>query len=39
MAKDIIRVDIVDNEPKNPKDRILETYYLLYPNLDKLEAL
>ena len=39
MEKDIIRVDIIDNEPENPKGRILETYYLIAPNRDKLEAL
>lgn len=39
MARGIIHVDIADNEPENPKDRILETYYLLYPNPNKLEAL
>ena len=39
MTENIIRVDIIDNEPKNPKNRVLETYYLLDPNRDKLEAL
>lgn len=39
MTENIIRVDIIDNEPENPKSRILETYYLLNPNRDKLEAL
>lgn len=39
MTKNIIRVDIIDNEPENPKNRVLETYYLLDPNRDKLEAL
>lgn len=39
MTKNIIRVDIIDNEPENPKNRVLETYYLLNPNRDKLEAL
>lgn len=39
MVKNIIRVDIIDNEPENPKNRVLETYYLLNPNRDKLEAL
>ena len=39
MTENIIRVDIIDNEPENPKNRVLETYYLLNPNRDKLEAL
>lgn len=39
MVENIIRVDIIDNEPENPKNRVLETYYLLNPNRDKLEAL
>ncbi len=39
MTENIIRVDIIDNEPENPKNRVLETYYLLDPNRDKLEAL
>lgn len=39
MTENIIRVDIIDNEPENPKSRILETYYLINPNRDKLEAL
>lgn len=39
MTENIIQVDIIDNEPENPKSRILETYYLLNPNRDKLEAL
>lgn len=39
MAENIIRVDIIDNEPENPKNKVLETYYLLNPNRDKLEAL
>lgn len=39
MTKSIIRVDIIDNEPENPKNRVLETYYLLNPYRDKLEAL
>ena len=39
MTKNIIRVDIIDNEPENPKNRVLETYYLLNPYRDKLEAL
>ena len=39
MVENIIRVDIIDNEPENPKTRVLETYYLLNPNRDKLEAL
>lgn len=39
MTENIIRVDIIDNEPENPKNRVLETYYLLKPNRDKLEAL
>lgn len=39
MVENIIRVDILDNEPENPKNRVLETYYLLNPNRDKLEAL
>ena len=39
MIENIIRVDIIDNEPENPKNRVLETYYLLNPNRDKLEAL
>lgn len=39
MVENIIRVNIIDNEPENPKSRILETYYLLDPNRDKLEAL
>lgn len=39
MVENIIRVDIMDNEPENPKNRVLETYYLLNPNRDKLEAL
>lgn len=39
MSENIIRVDIIDNEPENPKNRVLETYYLLDPNRDKLEAL
>lgn len=39
MTENIIRVDIIDNEPKNPKNRVLETYYLLDPNRDKPEAL
>jgi len=39
MTENIIRVDIIDNEPENLKNRVLETYYLLNPNRDKLEAL
>ncbi len=39
MTENIIRVDIINNEPENPKNRVLETYYLLDPNRDKLEAL
>ena len=39
MVENIIRVDIIDNEPENSKNRVLETYYLLNPNRDKLEAL
>ena len=39
MVENIIRVDIIDNEPEKPKNRVLETYYLLNPNRDKLEAL
>lgn len=39
MTENIIRVDIIDNEPENPKNRVLETYYLLDPNRDKLDAL
>ena len=39
MVENIIRVEIIDNEPENPKNRVLETYYLLNPNRDKLEAL
>ena len=39
MVENIIRVDIIDNEPENPNNRVLETYYLLNPNRDKLEAL
>lgn len=39
MVENIIRVDIIDNEPEKPKNRVLETYYLLDPNRDKLEAL
>ncbi len=39
MTENIIRVDIIDNEPENPKNKVLETYYLLDPNRDKLEAL
>ena len=39
MTENIIRVDIIDNEPENPKNRVLETYYLLDPNRYKLEAL
>lgn len=39
MVENIIRVDIIDNEPENPKSRILETYYLINPDRDKLEAL
>ena len=39
MVENIIRVDIIDNEPENPKNRVLETYYLLNPSRDKLEAL
>ena len=39
MVENIIRVDIIDNEPENPKNRVLETYYPLNPNRDKLEAL
>ena len=39
MVENIIRVDIIDSEPENPKNRVLETYYLLNPNRDKLEAL
>lgn len=39
MTENIIRVDIIDNEPENPKNRVLETYYLLNPNRNKLEAL
>lgn len=39
MVENIIQVDIVDNEPENPKSRILETYYLLDPNRDILETL
>lgn len=39
MTENIIRVDIIDNEPENPKSRILETYYLINPDRDKLEAL
>ena len=39
MVENIIRVDIIDNEPENSKNRVHETYYLLNPNRDKLEAL
>ena len=39
IVENIIRVDIIDNEPENPKSRILETYYLINPGRDKLEAL
>jgi hypothetical protein len=39
MTENIIRVDIIDNEPENPKNRVLETCYLLNPNRDKLDAL
>ena len=39
MVENIIRVDIIDNEPEKPKNRVLETYYPLNPNRDKLEAL
>ncbi len=39
MVENIIRVDIIDNEPENLKGRIPETYYLINPDRDKLEAL
>ena len=39
MVENIIRIDIIDNEPEPQKNRGLETYYLLNPNRDKLETL
>ena len=35
----ILRVDIVDTEPQNDIGRIMATYYLLEPNMKKLEKI
>lgn len=35
----IIRVDIVDNEPQEDIGRVLATYYLVNPDKEKLEEI
>lgn len=35
----IIRLDIVDTQPEKPENKILETYYLINPDENKLSAL
>ena len=36
---DIVRVDIVDNEPEHPDERIMDTFYLANPDVALLEEL
>ena len=36
MTKNIVRLDIVDSDPERETERILSTFYLLNPDMDKL---
>ena len=39
MEKKFVRVDIVDNDNGYDSERVMDTFILVNPNLDKLEEL
>lgn len=39
IRETIVRLDIVDNQPEGDADRVLETYYLVNPDMRKLNEL